>query len=105
MSRRPCLAVALVILAALHFAVPAQACKSRPQPASLCTILPQSADVRSEPDGRVTSGATGIVRVAGQSKDGLWARVEVPCIGFMGWIARKDLACASPLARADGPTK
>lgn len=105
MGKTAFLAAAFVITAALHFAAPAQACKSRSQPASLCTIVPSAADIRDAPNGRVTSGATGIVRVAGQSKDGLWARVEAPCIGFMGWIARKDLACAGPLAIADRSAK
>jgi hypothetical protein len=103
MSKRTFLAAALVIMAA--FGLPAQACKTRPATASLCTVVPHVADVRDVPNGRVTSDAAGIVRVAGQSKDGLWARVQVPCIGFMGWIARKDLACGGTSASAHEPAK
>jgi hypothetical protein len=96
-TRTLCLAAALVIMAALG--LPAQACKTRPT-ASLCTVVPQTADVRDAPHGRVTSDAAGIVRVGGQSKEGLWAHVEVPCIGFLGWIARKDLVCEGMSASA-----
>ncbi|WGJ13625.1 hypothetical protein QEV83_13110 [Methylocapsa sp. D3K7] len=99
MSRRVfCLAAALALLATSS--IPARACKARPQSASLCTVVPLVADVRDAPNGRVTSDAAGIVRVGGQSKDGLWSRVEVPCIGFMGWIARKDLMCENVSASA-----
>ncbi len=98
MSKRTlCLAAALVLLAA---SAPAEACKSRPAKASLCTIVPLTANVRDEPNGRVTSDATGVVRVGQQSKDGLWARIEVPCLGFVGWIARQDLACEGVSASA-----
>lgn len=99
MSRRVfCLAAALALLATSS--VPASACKARHHTASLCTVVPLVADVRDVPNGRVTSDAAGIVRVGGQSKDGLWSRVEVPCIGFMGWIARKDLVCENASASA-----
>lgn len=93
-----CLAAALALLAASSFA--ARACKSRPHTASLCTVVPLVADVRDAPNGRVTSDAAGIVRVGEQSKDGLWSRVEMPCIGFLGWIARKDLVCENVSASA-----
>jgi len=94
MSKRTlCLAAALVILAAWHVTAPALACKARPHSTSLCTVVSASADVRDEPNGRVEYAATGKVLVAGYSKNGLWARIEVPCIGFIGWIARKDFAC------------
>ena len=93
-----CLAAALALLAASSFA--ARACKARPHTASLCTVVPLVADVRDAPNGRVTSDAAGIVRVGGQSKDGMWSRVEVPCIGFLGWIARKDLVCENVSASA-----
>jgi hypothetical protein len=104
-TRTLCLAAAVVILAALPLTAPAQACQARPHSTSLCTVIPTSVEVRDEPNGRVTSDATGVVRVAGQSKDGLWARIEVPCIGFMGWIARQNLACAAPSASAQEPAK
>ena len=99
MSKITFLAAALVIMAAFGLTAPAKACKTRPT-VSLCTVVPHTADVRDEPNGRVTSDATGIVRVAGLSKDGLWARIEVPCIGFMGWIARKDVVCEGTSASA-----
>ena len=104
-TRTLCLATAVVILAALPLTAPAQACKARPHSTSLCTVIPTSVEVRDEPNGRITSDATGVVRVAGQSKDGLWARIEVPCIGFMGWIARQNLACAAASASAQEPAK
>src|ERR1019366_3025744 len=102
MSKRTLFAAAFITAA---LGLPAQACESRPHTASLCTVVPPTADVRNVPNGRVRSGATGIVRVSGQSKDGMWARIEVPCIGFMGWIARQDLACKGIFASADEPAK
>jgi hypothetical protein len=102
MSKRTLFAAAFITAA---LGLPVQACKSRPHTASLCTVVPPTADVRNVPNGRVRSGATGIVRVSGQSKDGMWARIEVPCIGFMGWIARQDLACKGIFASADEPAK
>jgi hypothetical protein len=102
MSKRTLFAAAFITAA---LGLPAQACESRPHTASLCTVVPPTADVRNVPNGRVRSGATGIVRVSGQSKDGMWARIEVPCIGFMGWIARQDLACKGISASADEPAK
>jgi hypothetical protein len=92
-TRKLCLAAALVILAAWHSIAPAQACKARSHSASLCTIVSASVDVRDAPNGRVAYAASGKVLVAGYSRNGLWARIEVPCIGYQGWIARQDLAC------------
>jgi hypothetical protein len=102
MSKRTLFAAAFITGA---LGLPVQACKSWPHTASLCTVVPLTAEVRNVPNGRVSSSATGIVRVSGQSKDGMWARIEVPCIGFMGWIARQDLACKGISASADEPAK
>ena len=105
-QRMSCLAVAaLVLLPALHFPAPAHACQTRPHPASLCAIVPPSADVRDKPNGRVAYGASGKVLVAGHSKDGLWARIEVPCVGYSGWIAGADLTCEDVAASAREPAK
>jgi hypothetical protein len=104
-GRALCLATALVIMAILRLTVPAQACKGLPDSASLCTVVPLSADVRDKPNGRVEYGASGKVLVTGRSKNGLWARIEVPCIGYKGWIARNDVACAGTSASAPEPTK
>ncbi len=98
-----CLAAALVMLAASG--LPAQACKARPRSVSLCTVVPLSADVRDAPDGRVAYSASGKVLVAGRSRNGLWARIEVPCVGYKGWIARQDLACEDVSASAREPAK
>lgn len=103
--RTLCLAAALVILAALHSTAPAQACKALSHSASLCTVVPLSVDVRDEPNGRVEYTATGKVLVAGYSKNGLWARIEVPCIGYKGWIVRQDLACEGISASAREPAR
>ncbi len=104
-TRKLCLAAALVILAAVHSTAPAQACKARPHSASLCTVVSASADIRDEPDGRVEYSTTGKVQVAGYSKDGLWARIEVPCVGYIGWISRQDLDCEGISASAQEPAK
>jgi len=104
-TRKLCLAAALVILAAVHSSTPAQACKERPHSASLCSVVSASADIRDEPDGRVEYSTTGKVRVTGYSKDGLWARIEVPCVGYIGWISRQDLDCEGISASAQEPTK
>jgi hypothetical protein len=104
-KRNLCLAAAVVILAAWHVTAPAQACKAPPHPASLCTVVSATADVRDEPDGRIEYTATGKVSVAGYSKNGLWARIEVPCIGYKGWIARQDLVCEGVSASAQEPAK
>jgi hypothetical protein len=103
-KRNLCLAAAPVILAALHSA-PAQACKARPHSASLCTVVSASVDIRGAPNGRVEYTATGKVLVTGYSKNGLWARIEVPCIGYRGWIARQDVACEDVAAGAQEPAK
>ena len=100
-----CLAAVPVILAAWHATAPAQACKAPPHSASLCTVVSASADVRGEPNAGVEYIASGKVLVAGQSKDGLWARIEVPCVGYKGWIARQDLACEGVSASAREPAK
>jgi hypothetical protein len=63
MRTSTCLSAAMVILAALPLTAPAQACKARPHSTSLCTVIPTSVEVRDEPNGRVTSDATGVVRV------------------------------------------
>jgi hypothetical protein len=86
-----CLAAVLVMITVSG--LPAQACKAQSRSASLCTIVPLSADVRNTPDGRVAYNVSGKVLVAGHSRNGLWARIEVPCVGYTGWIARQDLAC------------
>jgi hypothetical protein len=89
-----------VILTAVHSIAPAQACKAPTHSASLCTVVAASTDVRGKPNGRVEYTASGNVLVAGQTKDGLWARIEVPCAGYKGWIARQDLACEGISASA-----
>lgn len=103
--RMSCLAMAaLALLPALHFAAPAaRACQTQPHPASLCAIIPASAEVREKPNGRVAYAASGKVLVAGHSKDGLWARIKVPCVGYSGWIARADLSCEEVTASAPEP--
>jgi hypothetical protein len=100
-----CLAAVLVTMAALRLTAPAQACKALSNSASLCTVVPLLADVRDEPNGRVQYGATGKVLVIGRSKNGLWARIEVPCIGYTGWIASQDLVCDGVSASAQEPRK
>jgi hypothetical protein len=100
-----CLAAALVIMAALRSTAPAQACEAPSDSSSLCTVVPLSADVRNKPNGHVEYGVTGKVLVTGCSKNGLWARIEVPCIGYVGWIARKDLACDGMSAGANEPAR
>ncbi|HUI20794.1 MAG TPA: SH3 domain-containing protein [Methylocella sp.] len=95
-----CLAAALVSLAAPGLVAPAKACEALPQSASLCTIVSASADVRDQPDGRVEYVATGKVEVTGRSGNGLWARIEVPCVGYEGWIASQDLICEGAPASA-----
>ncbi|MCI0466347.1 MAG: hypothetical protein L0Y57_04980 [Beijerinckiaceae bacterium] len=85
-------AAPLAIAAALPLAAPAQACKTPPA-VTQCTVLQPMAAIREAPEGKVTSAATGSVRIAHFSKDGLWARIEVPCLGFLGWIARHEIAC------------
>jgi hypothetical protein len=100
-----CLAAALVIMAALCSTARAQACEAQSDSSSLCTVIPLSADVRNKPNGRVEYGVTGKVLVTGRSKNGLWARIEVPCAGYVGWIARKDLACGSMSAGANEPAR
>ena len=100
-----CLAAALVIPAAFQSTAPARACKSLPHPARQCTVVPASADVRGDRNGRVEYTATGRVLVAGQSKDGLWASIEVPCTGHIGWIARQDLDCEAVSNNAREPAK
>jgi len=104
-KRRLCLAAAPVILAAWHGTAPAQACGSQQHKASLCTVSSAAADVRDEPDGRVEYVASGKVRVAGYSTDGLWAHIEVPCVGYAGWIARRELTCEDISASAHEPAK
>ena len=67
-QRMSCLAVAaLVFFPALHFTAPAHACQTQPHSASLCAIVPPSADVRDKPNGRIAYAASGKVLVAGQS--------------------------------------
>lgn len=100
-----CLAAALLALSAGHFTMPAEACKSRPHPASLCAVVPASGNMLDAPGGRVAYAASGKVQVGGYSKDGLWAHIEVPCMGFVGWIARQDLTCEAASASADGVAK
>ncbi|HET6375621.1 MAG TPA: hypothetical protein VFF88_06195, partial [Methylocella sp.] len=75
-----------------HFAAPAKACGSRPR-GRLCAIIPASALVRDAPGGRVAYGASGMVIASRHSRDGLWARIQMPCAGFKGWIAWHDLSC------------
>ena len=104
-TRKLCLAAALVIPAAWHSIAPAQACGARPRSASLCTVVSASVDVRDAPNGRVEYAASGKVLVAGYSRNGLWAWIEVPCIGYKGWIARQDLACEDVSASAREPAK
>jgi hypothetical protein len=99
------LAAVLAVLAAWHSIAPAQACGARSHSVSLCTVVSASVDVRDKPDGRVEYAASGKVLVAGYSKNGLWARIEVPCVGFQGWIARRDLACEGMSASAREPAK
>lgn len=77
---------------------PAFACGSRPHAASLCKLTSGSVDVRRAPDGRVEYAASGEVLVTGHSTNGLWARIEVPCIGYKGWIRSENLACEAPSA-------
>ena len=78
------LAVALAVLSALHFTAPAQACEALHHSATLCDIVPSATYVRDTPNGRSTYSASGKVAIAGRSKNGLWARIEVPCAGFKG---------------------
>ena len=93
-------AALLIILAACHATAPAQACGTPSLSAKLCTVVSALADVRDKPDGRVEYAASGKVMVAGYSKNGQWARIEVPCAGFQGWIARQDLVCEDVSASA-----
>ena len=93
-----CLAAVLVMIAASG--LPPKRARRCPVPASLCTIVPLSADVRNTPDGRVAYNVSGKVLVAGRSRNGLWARIEVPCVGYTGWIARQDLTCEDVSASA-----
>ena len=93
-----CLASVLVMITVSG--LPAQACKAQSRSASLCTIVPLSANVRNTPDGRVAYNVSGKVLVAGHSRNGLWTRIEVPCIGYSGWIARQDLTCEDVSASA-----
>jgi hypothetical protein len=90
-----------VLAAALQSISAAAACESLPYSASLCSIVPLLADVRDAPNGRVTYGASGKVLVAERSKNGLWARIEVPCVGYSGWISSQHLTCESRSARAE----
>ncbi len=93
-----CLAAVLVMVTVSG--LPAQACKAQSRSSSLCTIVPLSANVRNTPDGRVAYNVSGKVLVAGHSRNGLWTRIEVPCIGYSGWIARQDLTCEDVSASA-----
>ena len=99
-----CLAAALAVLFALRFTAPAQACKAL-HSASLCAIVPPATYVRDAPNGRFTYSASGKVLVARRSKNGLWARIEVPCAGFKGWIELKDLACEATTVSAQETAK
>lgn len=93
------------VLAVSRFIGPAGACEGQPHAAELCAVAPLSADVRDAPNGRVAYGASGKVRVAGRSGDGLWTQIEVPCIGYKGWISSQDLTCEGKSARAELPAK
>jgi len=92
------LAAALVVGTAPLMTSPAFACGARPHAGSLCKLTSDSVDVRRSPDGRVEYAASGEVLVTGHSANGLWARIEVPCIGYKGWIRSQDLACEAPSA-------
>ncbi|HET6379312.1 MAG TPA: hypothetical protein VFG05_13540 [Methylocella sp.] len=92
MSRRIFVLLSGLVLALWHITAPAQACGARPR-GSLCAIVPASAVVRDAPGGRVAYGASGMVIAIGHSRNGLWARIHMPCAGFKGWIARRDLSC------------
>jgi hypothetical protein len=99
------LAAAPALLALWLSAAPVHACGARPHSGSLCSAVSDTVEVRDAPGGRVAYAASGKVLVAGYSKDGLWARIEVPCAGFQGWIARQDLTCADLSASAQAPAK
>ena len=92
------LAAALMMVFALPLPSPAQACKSLPEPARLCTVIPASAEVRDRPNGRVTYSASGKVWLAGHKNHGRWARIAVPCLGYEGWIASKNITCPAPVS-------
>jgi hypothetical protein len=92
LSRRIFVLLSGLVLALWHFTAPALACGARPR-GSLCAIIPASAMVRDAPGGRVAYGASGMVIAGRHSRDGLWARIQMPCAGFKGWIARRDLSC------------
>lgn len=92
LSRRIFVLLSGLVLAFWHFTAPALACDARPR-GNLCAIIPASALVRDAPGGRVAYGASGIVIAGRHSRDGLWARIQLPCAGFKGWIARRDLLC------------
>ncbi len=100
-----CLAAALVVPAAFQSTAPAQACKSLPHPATLCAVVPASADVVGDRNGRVEYTVTGKVLVAGQSKDGRRARIGMLCTGHIGWIARLDLDCEAASDSVREPAK
>jgi len=100
-----CLAAALVIVAAPGLTTPAKACNATPRSASLCTVVPQSAQIRDKPDGHVEYIASGKVVAAGRSGNDLWVNIEVPCAGYKGWIASRDLTCESASASAQVPAK
>jgi hypothetical protein len=99
-KRTLCLAAALAGMTASQPSAPAHACKMFSERASLCDIVPASADVRDAPDGRIAYTASGRIRTAGRSKDGLWVRVAMPCSAYRGWIASKDIACPAAPASA-----
>jgi hypothetical protein len=98
------LAVSLAVLFAWRFTAPAQACEAL-HSASLCAIVPSATYVRDAPNGRFTYSASGKVLIAGRTKNGLWARIEVPCAGFKGWIELKDLACETTTVTAQETAK
>ncbi|HTV34159.1 MAG TPA: hypothetical protein VME69_13860 [Methylocella sp.] len=99
------LAAALLLGTELLSNSPAFACGARPHAASLCALASDSVEIRGAPNGRVEYAASGKVLVSGHSANGLWARIEVPCIGYRGWIRRQDLACEARSASAQPPVQ